>query len=84
MPSPVEYLPVLASLTTLSPAQWNDFIASPPAIQMQTVQNYKTMHWVQDPDRFGQVLAVLETAASVAGAVAGIAGAIQALKTLAS
>ena len=77
-----EAIVALATTTGLSPAEWQDFLACTPDQQAAIAQTYRDASWVQRRDTFAEVLAILGAAATVAGAVSGLAGAYEALRAL--
>jgi hypothetical protein len=77
-----DYLVQLAQLTTLTAEQWADFLSLSPDDQALAAQGYAACSWVQEPNRFAQVLAILEVVGTIAGVVSGVAGAGSAIVAL--
>ncbi len=72
----------LATLTSMNPDEWRDFVACTPAQQALIVQGYRDQDWVKSPDVLAKVLAVLGVIGTIAGTAAGVASAIGAIKSL--
>ncbi len=77
-----ELLVVLATKTGMTQADWDRFLRCTLPQQQAIAQMYKDASWAQDADVFGEVIAALTVAATIAGAVAGIGTAIQVLRAL--
>jgi hypothetical protein len=72
-----DYLVELTTRTGMDQNEWEKFVRSTPEAQLVAADAYRAMSWSQD-NRLSEAIAILETA----GAVAGAASAIIALKTL--
>lgn len=82
MSTSAELLAELASLTGMTPAEWQDFLSLPPEAQAITAQTYRDLSWATSPDTFGKVLAVLGLLGTIAADVSGVAGAVSAVSAL--
>ena len=74
----------LCDLTGLDAQVWNDFLALPPAGQRIALDLYRGASWTRDPSTLERVVALVEVLVTVAGDVSGVAGAVAAVKGLAS
>lgn len=72
----------LSQLTDMSESEWSDFFSLSPEGKAVAVLNYASAIWVQGPDVFAEVVAILSVLGVVAGAVSGVAGAASAVAAL--
>jgi hypothetical protein len=73
----------LEGLTGYAASDWADFLSCTPEQQRVIVQSFRDADWAKNADTLGKVLAVLTIAATIAGAISGVAGAVSAVQTLA-
>lgn len=77
-----DYLAELATLTSLSPQEWADFLSCLPEEQALIARGYRDQDWAQRPDTLARVLQILGVIGSIAGVVSGVAGAASAVAAL--
>ena len=79
-----EVLAELLDLTGIKSGEWEDFAILPPAGQRIALDLYRGASWTRDPSTLERVVALVEVLVTVAGDVSGVAGAVAAVKGLAS
>jgi len=75
-------LVAVATKTGMTPGEWRDFFSCTPAQQRLVALTYRDADWVRDPDRFAEVVSLLATLTTVAGAVSGVGSAIEVIRAL--
>ena len=80
-----QLLSELSQTTGMSAQEWADFLACTTEQQALMVEGYRAQSWAQSASTLERVIAILQTAASIAvpiGAIAGAGGAVIALAKL--